>query len=242
VTPAPLASDSAPGQPTPEVAQAAERHGLGGLRRIIELRKVRLLGKGEVESRYFEFADGLIYQGPDGHVHVYPWEKVSRINLTSTGNYFNGRYVNTGYSFVLVLGNGGYLTRTGFFVDPALWRGGVTGKKRVAGDEQYELFTLISGASHTVSLLLLPDALARLERGEELPFGDVRISRAGVRADDRLITWDSIKDVQVKNGIARFRAAVTFQSLSHQEVGAIPNLPLFFMLVKALTSGAPDKA
>lgn len=235
---APSASDSQPEQPGPDVAQAAERHGLGSLRRVIALRKARLLGQGEVECRFFEFAEGLIYQHSDGSIRVYRWDKVSRINVTSTRNYINGRYVTTGYVFVVAQGKS-FVQRWGHFVDPALWRGGIRGKKRTTGDEHYELFTLISRASHAVSLLLLPDALARVERGEELRFGDVWISRAGVRADDRLSTWDSIKEVQVRNGIVQFKAAGTVRPLARQEVGNIPNLPLLVMLVNALTSAQP---
>ena len=76
--------------------------------------------------------------------------------------------------------------------------------------------------------------MARLERGEKLTFGDITISLAGVHTAKGLIPWNSIKDVQARQGVITIKQAGKFFPLSSQPVAKIPNAQLFFMLADAL--------
>jgi hypothetical protein len=76
--------------------------------------------------------------------------------------------------------------------------------------------------------------VARLERGEKLTFGDITISLAGVHTAKGLIPWNSIKDVQARQGVITIKQAGKFFPLSSQPVAKIPNAQLFFMLADAL--------
>jgi hypothetical protein len=227
MTTAPSPSEQAP----PEVMQAAQANGLGQLVRVFTRRKrPRLFGPAQVTSRIFDCEEGLVYQSvSDGKVHVYSWDKVVQMYLGSTRHYVNGGYTYTSYSSTVILSDGGKLSLTGMFTDPALSR-----RKRPTANDEHEIFMLMSAASKVVSQEQLPDAVARLERGEKLTFGDITISLAGVDTAKGLIPWNGIKDVQARQGVITIKQAGKFFPLSSQPVAKIPNAQLFFMLADAL--------
>jgi hypothetical protein len=80
----------------------------------------------------------------------------------------------------------------------------------------------------------LPVTLARLQRGEEVAFGDIKLSLAGVHTAKGLVPWNTIKGVQVHNGAFQIKQAGKFFAVSRLPAGEIPNVPLFTMLVNAL--------
>ncbi len=227
---------SAPEPPAPEIMQAAERHGLGSLRKILTRRQTVEHNQDQIQvaSHYCEFEHGIVYQDRDKIVRTYPWERVSRVYLTSTRTFFNGVYGGTNYAGSLVLAESGDLPLKGWFHDPAIPKVGLFRPKRVAPSVEYELFQLLSDASAVVSQLLLPGALAQLEQGEALPFGDISISLAGLQAGKGLVPWDAIRDVQLQNGAIEVKQARKFMPISYQKVGNTPNLPLFLTLVDTI--------
>jgi hypothetical protein len=117
-------------------------------------------------------------------VHVYPWDKVVRMYLGSTRHSFNliGAYTYTDYSSTLILSDGAKLSLTGMFQDPAL-----SPRKRPQDSDEHGIFMLMSAASKVISQKQLPGAMAGLERGEQLTFGDITFSLAGVHAAKGLI-------------------------------------------------------
>jgi hypothetical protein len=232
---------SVSGPLSPEITQIAERHGLGRLHRAhIRQQTVDVkhpehyYTQEEVTSHFYEFEHGLIYQRNEETPLAYPWKDVSRVYVTSTRNFYNGAYTGTDYSGVLVLTDGGSLRLHGKFHDPAYRRVAYASKKRTPAPVEYELFKILSAASTLVSQLRLPDALASLERGEALPFGDISISLAGVQTGKGLVPWNSIKDIKRGNGVIRVEQAGKFRPISHQHMGSVPNLPLFLTLVDAI--------
>jgi hypothetical protein len=233
---------SVPEPPSSEITRTAEQHSLGGLRRILTRHQTvqtrhpeHYYTEDEVTTHFYEFEYGFIYQRNDEAVHVFPWKKVSRVYLGSTRNFYNKQYTGTDYYGTLILADGGNLKLKGSFHDPAYRRLVYSSKKKKASsDVEYELFRFLSAASTVVSRLQLPGALATLERGEALPFGDISISLAGIQTDRGLVPWQTISDVQLKNGSIRVEQDGKFRALSRQEAGQTPNLPLFFMLVDAI--------
>jgi len=162
-----------------DVEEVAERHGLGSFRQTLIPRKRRLLrgSGGKAKGFLHEFENGVVYQDvdDDGPGSAFPWAEVSSVYVGSTRKYVNGTYGGTEYGCTAVLANGGKLVLSGWFRDPALGR--VPAKH---DDDEYRIFLLMSSAATTVSRAQLPDAVARLERGEALTFGEMVISRFGV--------------------------------------------------------------
>jgi hypothetical protein len=224
------ATSSLPEQAPPEVAQAAERAGLGGLDRVLTRLKRHILKADEVTSRIYEFAEGIVYQDADNGVHAFPWEQVVTVYLGSTALYTNGRYIRTFYTCRLVLGNGRRVKLWGHFKDPALSRG----RKQLESDEEHQLFLLLSAAARVISQSLLPDAIAQLNRGEDLAFGDITMSLAGVKTSTGLVPWSEITAVQAGGGYIRIKRGRKSISLSKQQVSEIPNAQLFFLLAATL--------
>jgi hypothetical protein len=221
-----------PQQPSEKVMRAAESNNLGGFERILVRRtSKRIFGKAEV-SRIYDFEEGIIHEGTDEALLVLPWDKIVSVYLSSTRHYLNGRYTWTGYGATAVLAGGGKLALSGAFLDPA-YR---DDKKQRTADE-FEIYLLMLDAARSASESQLPGTLARLRQGEELAFGDIKISLAGVHTVKGFVPWDTVKDVQVRNGVAQIKQAGKFFPLSRQPVGQIPNLPLFSLLASALRSG-----
>jgi hypothetical protein len=82
--------------------------------------------------------------------------------------------------------------------------------------------------------LQFPVASAALARGEQLAFGDITISLAGVHTAKGFVPWTSIREVRVQGGFVRIKQADKFFALSWEPVGRIPNFPLFFTLAENL--------
>jgi hypothetical protein len=212
--------------------RAAKSNNLGSFERTLVRRtSKRIFGKAEV-ARIYDFEEGIIYEGTDEVLRVFPWDKIVSVYLASTRHYLNGRYTWTAYSATVVLAGGGKLALIGAFRDPAY-----RDDKKQRTIDEFEIYLLMVDAARAASESQLPGTLARLRQGEELPFGDIKISLAGVHTVKGFVPWDTIKDVQVRNGVAQIKQAGKFFPLSRQPVGQIPNLPLFSLLASALRSG-----
>jgi hypothetical protein len=221
----------APSMPPPAVVELAERQELGGYQRVLTKYRKHVLKPPEFMYHVFDFEEGIVFQGKDGVLHPYPWSRVKTVYLGSTRHYTNGQYNMTTFGFSLILGSGNRLRLSGIFQDPAL-RSGRNRKKPV--DVEQELFMLISAVATVVSREQLPEAIAKLERGESLAFGDIRISLAGVQTTAELIPWSAIKEVEVAQGVIRIKQAGRFRPLSRKSASEIPNVQLFILLAKTL--------
>lgn len=221
----------APASPPPPVLQLAESQGLGAYRRVLTKFRKHVLKPPEFVYHVYDFDEGIIFQGKDGVLHPYPWSQVRTVYLGSTRHYTNGQYTMTTFGFSLVLGNGNRLRLSGAFHDRALRAG--RNRAKPVEDEQ-ELFLLVSALAAVVSRRQLPDAIAALERGEQLSFGDIRISLAGVQTASELIAWNAIKEVEVAQGVIRIKQAGRFRPLSRKSASEIPNVQLFVLLAKTL--------
>ena len=224
-----------PEQAPEKVLQAAKSNSLGGFERTL-VRRTRKRIFGEIAvTRIYDFEEGIIYEGTDGVLRAYHWDKIVQVYLASTRHYVNGRYTWTGYGATVVLADGGKLALSGMFLDPA-YR---DDKKQRTADE-FEIYLLMVDAARSASESQLPGTLARLRQGEEVAFGDIKLSLAGVHTVKGFVPWDTIKDVQVRNGVAQIKQAGKFFPLSKQPVGQIPNLPLFSLLARSLRSGQQE--
>jgi hypothetical protein len=237
---------SVPGPSPSDIMQTAEQHGLGALRRVHIRQRTEHIRhpehyytQEEVTSHFYDFERGIVYQRNDEAVQVYPWESVSRVYLATTRNFYQGQYTGTDYGGSLVRTDGKSLRLSGKFHDPAFRRVAFATKKKTPAPVEYELYRILSAASTIVAQLRLPDALASLEKGEALPFGDISISVAGVQTGKGLVPWHAIKDVKSRNGVIRVEQAGKFRPISQQYAGRVPNVLLFFNLVGVLRQSQP---
>jgi len=210
-----------PPQPSQKVMQAASSNDLGGFKRILVRRKEKgLLSKPKVTSLLYDFEQGIIYEETDEVLRVYPWSKVASVYVSSTSTFINKRYISSRYSATLVPADGEKLVLRGLYMDPAI----VYDKKGLSADH-HQTYLLMAAGAAIVSEAQLPGALARLQRGEELAFGEVKISLAGVHIDKGVIPWNTVKDVQVADGYAQITQAGRFLPLSRQPVGRYRTFP-----------------
>jgi hypothetical protein len=227
---------SKPPLPPPSAAatHAAVQHGLGGLRQTLALRKNLFLNiRTQVTGYVHEFDDGLVHERVEGAVEVYRWDQISTVLRSTTHHYTNSSYRNTTCTVVLNRAAGGSLGLTATFLDPSITRRSTSRSK-----EGYRLYQVLDAACHRVSQLQLPAALAALSRGEQLAFGDITISLAGVHTTKGFVPWASISKFEVADGSVRIKQADKFFALSRQSVGRIPNFPLFFTLAENLKLNA----
>ncbi|HEY3868659.1 MAG TPA: DUF6585 family protein [Actinocrinis sp.] len=221
----------APGPPPPAVGQLAEREELGEYQRVLTKYRKHVFKPPEFVYHVFDFDRGIVFQGKDGVLHAYPWGRVATVYLGSTRHYSNGQYTLTTFGFSVILGNGNRLRLSGAFHDHAL-RPARNRAKPVEDEE--DLFGLASAVATAVSRQRLPDAIAALERGDSLTFGDIGIGLAGVRTTAELIPWSAIKEVEVAQGVVRIKQAGRFRPLSRKPASEIPNVQLFILLAKTL--------
>jgi len=105
----------------------------------------------------------------------------------------------------------------------------------------YLLYQFLIRARDTVSAAQLPGAIAALDRGEQLAFGDLRISTTGIHAPKGFVPWASVKAVSIYQGRVSVRQEGKFFSLSSQAAEKIPNCPLFLTLGQMLTRQAASR-
>jgi hypothetical protein len=97
-----------------------------------------------------------------------------------------------------------------------------------------EIADLGSYLNTRVSSALLPGAVAAVNAGHGVRFGDMTITRAGITGRRKSVSWAEVSDVAVANGYVSVKVAGKFFSLSTTAASAIPNLPLFLTLAEQM--------
>jgi hypothetical protein len=193
-----------------------------------------LLVRTRIAGWAYEFDNGFVYQRDDAPPQAYRWDQVATVNWYALRSYVNGAYSGTNYYLILTGTDGRNLKIGGYCKDPAA-KGARNADPMAPG---YLLYQFLARARDTVSSVLLPGAVAALGRGEELVFGDLRISTAGITAPKGFVPWTSIKAVSIDNGRVSVRQEGKFFSLSSLASEKIPNCPLFLTLAQMLARQA----
>ena len=85
-----------------------------------------------------------------------------------------------------------------------------------------------------VSAALLPGAVAAIDRGQGIRFGDMTLTAGGIAGKRQSVTWTQVSGVQIVNGFVRVRVQSKTMSLSSTAAANLPNLPLFLTLANRL--------
>nr|CEL13150.1 Chaperone protein DnaK [Kibdelosporangium sp. MJ126-NF4]CTQ98838.1 Chaperone protein DnaK [Kibdelosporangium sp. MJ126-NF4] len=92
---------------------------------------------------------------------------------------------------------------------------------------------------NAVTAAQLPTAIATLERGGTLTFGDISLNVDSVTANGETRRWWEVKKVDVSDGHVVIRVQDKWLALSHTAVSQIPNFVVFYELAERLrVSGA----
>jgi hypothetical protein len=228
---------SMPPPPPPAAIGAAGAANLGMLRNTIPVTKQQALVRTRIVGYIYEFEYGFVWQPDDGGPQVFRWNLVGTVNWFASQNYVNGVYTGTQYWLTLASTDGQNLKFSGTCKDPAA-KGGRNSDPLAPA---YLLYQFLIRARETISAAQLPGAISALSRGEQLAFGDLRISATGIEAPKGFVPWESVKAVSIYQGRVSVRQEGKFFSLSSHAAEKIPNCPLFLTLAQLLTNHAAGR-
>jgi len=222
---------------SPAAAGVAHSANLGWLRNAIPVSKHQTLIRVRIVGYAYEFDHGFVWQPEDGEPQAYRWDQVATINWYGSQNYANGAYTGTQFWLTLTSTDGRSLKLSGTCKDPAA-KGGRNADPQAS---TYLLYQFLSRARDTVSAVQLPGAIAALNRGEQLSFGDLQISATGIQAAKGFTPWSSVKAVTVHQGRVSVSQQGKFLAVSSKAADQIPNCQLFLTLAQTLTRQAASR-
>jgi hypothetical protein len=233
---------SLPPSPSPAAIAAARSANLGTLRQVIAVSKHQALIRVRIVAYAYEFDHGFIWQPDDAEPQAHRWDQVATVYWYASQHYVNGAYTGTQFWITLTDTHGKSLNVAGSCKDPAA-KGAHNADPQASG---YLLYQFLARARDAVSAAQFPAAIAALNRGDQLAFGDLRISATGIQAPKGFVPWSSVKAVNIYNGRLSVRQEGKFFSLSSQAAEKIPNCPLFLTLAQTLNrqaaSGRPVRS
>jgi hypothetical protein len=226
-----------PPPPSPAAADGASSMELGELRQSVPILKRTLTGS-VLLGYIHEFEHGFVRQGDDGQVRVCRWDKIAQAYQGSTLTYTNGAYSNTQYSGRFIASDGSTYNFSGMFRDPAITRRAGRPSDRSAVQMQ----GIIRRGCHLVSEQQLPDAIAALNQGEQLTFGDVQLNLQGITTKKGLLPWSQVSQVGVRDGWWTVRRQGKRLPAVSKKVESTPNVPLLVTLAGLLQQQAHHNA
>jgi hypothetical protein len=229
---------SLPPSPSPAATGAAGSANLGTLRSAIPVTKQQALIRTRIVGHAYEFDHGFVWQPDDAGPQAWRWDQVATVNWFASQNYVNGAYTGTQYWLTLAGTDGRSLKFSGSCKDPAA-KGGRNADPLAPG---YLLYQFLMRARDAVSAAQIPGAIAALNHGDQLAFGDLQISTTGIQTPKGFVPWSSVKAVNIYQGRVSVRQEGKFFSLSSQAAEKIPNCPLFLTLAQMLTRQAASRS
>jgi hypothetical protein len=93
---------------------------------------------------------------------------------------------------------------------------------------------LSSRIEEKVTERLLPRVLALYQRGEPVRFGQVQVSRQGIKVGGMSLPWDKVAEVQVQGGMLAFKQQGMALHELYAPVNRIPNLCVLEALIETI--------
>jgi hypothetical protein len=164
------------------------------------------------------FQHGFIQAGGKGTLADYRWDAIAWVQQRITKRYVNGVHIGTFYVYTIARRDGPVLKLTEFYEGIA------------------ELGRQIS---QEVTRVKLPNAIALLQQGQTVSFGDLAISTDGiVSSRNGLLPWRELDEVQVVQGYVKLRKAGKWLAWSNKPAAVIPNRFVFLTLADQLQRAA----
>ncbi len=226
-----------PPPPSPAASSSATAMQLGELRQSVPILKRTLTGS-VLLGYIHEFEHGFVRQGADGQVRVCRWDNIAQAYQGSTVTYTNGAYNNTSYSGRFIGVDGSTYNFSGMFRDPAITRRAGRPSDRSAVLMQ----GIIRRGCQLVSEHQLPGAIAALNQGQQLDFGDVQLNLQGISTRKGLLPWSQVSQVGVRDGWWTVRRQGKRLPVVSKKVESTPNVPLLVTLAGLLQQQARHNA
>ncbi|OLB82543.1 MAG: hypothetical protein AUI14_00415 [Actinobacteria bacterium 13_2_20CM_2_71_6] len=168
--------------------------------------------------RVYVFEHGFIHADGSGALADYRWDAIAWLTQRITNRYVNGIHVGTFYVYTVARKDGPVLKLTEFY--DGIAQLGRTISEQVTRDK-------------------LPGAVALLQQGQTVGFGDLGISTAGIVSTKHgLLPWTELDEVKVVQGYVKLRRAGKWLPWSNKPAAAIPNLYVFLTLADQLQRAA----
>ncbi|WP_329245701.1 hypothetical protein OG417_50225 [Actinoallomurus sp. NBC_01490] len=182
----------------------------------IRFGRLALLNRQKEGQQLLFFDQGLVCVGVGGQVHVRRWDSTT-VYQNTVRHYRNGVYVRTSYSYRLIDPSGQTLGLAGGFHRPEEWGQAI---QQAVTDAQ------------------LPRAVATIQGGGVLTFGDISLNRDTVWASGKSVPWTRIQEIKVKDGRVSLRVEGKWLALTTTMVRSIPNFFVFYALAERLRVSA----
>lgn len=164
------------------------------------------------------FEHGLICVGRGGRLTSRRWDTTT-VYQNIVRHYRNGVPIGTSYVYRLIDPTGDTLALAGGFQRPTEWGPAI---------------------QQAVTNARLPEAIATIQAGGALTFGNITLDRQNVSVAGKHIPWAQIQEIRVKDGSVSLRVAGKWLPLTTTMVRSIPNFFVFHALADRLRITAAD--
>ncbi|GAA2079827.1 hypothetical protein GCM10009801_37710 [Streptomyces albiaxialis] len=216
----------------PEAVLAAKEAGLDDAPYVFAIRGL----SPDTVHRVLAHEHGLVRQDHGKQPQVFRWDAVMRTRESVVDHYRTEsgvrRYSQTRFSFTLTREDGAKVKIAGSDHREAS-ASAPFGGPASATVQNHRYFEFGKSACAGVARAQLPGALATLERGDEVAFGPVRLTRDGLRRRlRRPVAWDGLT-VEVDGGWITLRDREG-RTAFKESVADVPNSTLFRTLLTRL--------
>lgn len=223
-------------KPSDESVLAAEAKSLGALVDTLPLQK-----KGFLSFRFRDtghlvhrFEQGFVDEPrPGGGAPPFAmrYDQISWVRQSYLKHYLNHYYNKTSFAFRIGSSADEVVQWEGSFFDRKVYSGPSFSK----GDPRLPQF--VEKLAAGVSEARLPAHVKALDEGRSLTFGDIVISREGVRAQDGVVPWSQVEPLAFERGVVVVNRRPQRKPVARTSLGSIPNLPMFLTLFENLRRG-----
>lgn len=152
-----------------------------------------------------------------GKLDAFRWEQVESMWQSVTKRYMNGIYTGTQHKYTIR---------------------SIDGREVILNDRITNVGKLGGIIGDMVTRVKLPEVISAYKAGSVVSFGKLSVGMQGVSNGREWISWDQIKDIQVNNGVVTVKKEGKWLSWSSIRVADIPNIFIFFALVRAIMKQA----
>jgi len=217
-------------KPSADAVRAAEEKSLGSLVDTLPLQKRGLFKFKDTGHLVHRHEQGLVDVSEGGVLLAMRYDQIAWVRQYFLQQYVNHFYRQTSYWFTI-----GSMTR-----ETVTWQGGFSEQERGPGDKgDPRLPEFGRQLAEAVSKARLPAHRTALADGKSLVFGNIVISRQGVRGQDGVVPWSQVEPLVVDHGVATVKRTGQRRPMASTHVNSIPNLPLFLSLYENLRRARP---
>jgi hypothetical protein len=222
-------------KPSDDAVLAAEAKSLGALVDTFPLQKKGLLSFRFRDTGHLvhRFERGFVDQPRAGGAPpvAMRYDQISWVRQSYLKHYLNHYYNKTSFAFRIGSLADEVVLWEGSFFDRSVHSGPTFSK----GDPRLPRF--VAKLAEGVSEARLPAHLKALDEGRSLTFGNIVISREGVRAQDGVVPWSQVEPLAFDRGVVVVNRRPRLEPVVRTSLGSIPNLPMFLTLFENLRRG-----